>query len=817
MQKVINMKKNIENYIELIYKEVEASISNQFNIEQAHFKDYNTFDFVNFYLINNYILQDNKKDLFISIPEDDYRPNFFSSIFHSLVLIKLYQNFFNYENESPILEKGDLIYRKNRVFKVISSFDSSVTINYKFPKSNEIGISPFQLSSNKVTKLNPNFVENKNTAKNIGFYKEFLKANFSEDFPFITDFKNKSLVIADKDFFRESEYLPIRYTNKNGKISNDLPFFSYLIECCNDFNSAKNYLLNQNQTFDEIIIIGDCKYRDCFESILQDAKWHGKVKNIILIGTERPNSQNEFLQWLWSNDEVKLANNELPNTPLCVKIANEKLLDILLKLKSEIESIKNENGVNLSFILKYTNFYFRSILVNSKISKGIYQEYCDRLNQYFKSDAFEQEINSLFYDKSIYNSDTIEECTDRIFSMFKEISINLEYTNLKWNYIKGKAREVKCLYLVVDKKSYDVVLNQIKNERICNIKLISEKRIDNDKLYLDKWLNETKNTENSITIIPYLNNIELFNKIRSIKGKCEILCYDGIDEISYDNIVTKYHNDEKRKLTHNDRLKFVKNTFSFNLIARKRELDDVFNFELDNDNFKSNPYDGVDIPKEKAYYELKFTDGTTEKFDSTKGVFIIENGEQIKNSIGEIYEGSTIRFYQNTNPDEFKKILSIFDSENLIDSFDSYSDSWKCTLGILCEKYSGVENLFKNLFKGEYRINYNTFRLYFDKNSQTRFPRIRTIEAIRNSCLENNLNSELIVKEFDKFKVYSKKDHSIRQQAGRILGNDLLDYLASNKTEISDSLKKIPIEILNKLTETIQEKTVIKKTLLAVE
>ncbi|MHB9141868.1 MAG: hypothetical protein ACYC25_08345 [Paludibacter sp.] len=370
---------------------------------------------------------------------------------------------------------------------------------------------------------------------------------------------------------------------------------------------------------------------------------------------------------------------------------------------------------------------------------------------------------------------------------------------------------------MVDKKSYDVVLNQIKNERICNIKLISEKRIDNEKLYLDKWLNETKNTENTITIIPYLNNIELFNKIRSIKGKCEILCYDGIDEISYDNIVNKYHNEEKSKLIHNDRLKFVKNTFSFNLITRKRELDDVFKFELDNDNFKNNPYDGVDIPKEKAYYELKFTDGTTEKFDSTKGVFIIENGEQIKNSIGEIYEGSTIRFYQNTNPDEFKKILSIFDSENLIDSFDSYSDSWKYTLGILCEKYSGVENLFKNLFKGEYRINYNTFRLYFDKNSQTRFPRIRTLDTIRNFCLENNLNSELIVKEFDKFKVYSKKDHSIRQQAGRILGNDLLDYLASNKTEISDSLKKIPIEILNKLTETIQEKTVIKKTLLADE
>lgn len=808
------MKQHIKNYVEQISKEINICILNQFNIKQEHFKNYKAFDFVNFHLINNYILEDNKNDFFISIPEDDYRPNFFSSIFHSLVLIKLYQNFFNYDNKSPILEKGDLIYRKNRVFKITSSIDSLITINYKFPKSNEIGISPFPLSSNKVTKLNPNFVENKNTAKNIGFYKEFLKANFSDNFPLITDFKNKSLVIADKNFFRESEYLPIRYTNKNGKISNDLPFFSYLIECCNDFNSAKNYLLDQNQTFDEIIVIRDTKYRDCFDSILQEAKWRGKVKNIILIGTEKPNSQNDFLQWLWSNDEVKIANNELPNSPQNIKLSNEKLLNILLNLKSEIESIKNENGVNLAFILKYTNFYFRSILVNSKISKGIYQEYCDRLYQYFKGDTFEQEINNLFYDNSIYNSDTIKVCTDRIFSVFKDISNNLEYTNLKWNYVKEKAKEVKFIFLVVDKKGYDVILNQIKNERICNIKLISEKRIDNEKLYLDKWLHETKNTENSITIIPYLNNIELFNKIRSIKGKCEILCYDGIDEISYDNILNKYYNEENSRLTHNDRLKFVKNIFSFNQITKKRELDDVFNFELDNDNFKNNPYDGVDIPKEKIYYELKFTDGTTEKFDSTKGVFIIENGEQIKNSIGEIYEGSTIRFYQNTNPDEFKKILCIFDSENLIDSFDLYSDSWKYTLGVLREKYSGVENLFKNLFNVEYRINYNTFRLYFDKNSQTRFPRIRTLETIRNFCLENNLNSELIVKEFDKFKIYSKKDHSIRQQAGRILGNDLLDYLASNKTEISDSLKKIPIDILDKLTETIQEKTVIKKTLL---
>jgi len=87
------------------------------------------------------------------------------------------------------------------------------------------------------------------------------------------------------------------------------------------------------------------------------------------------------------------------------------------------------------------------------------------------------------------------------------------------------------------------------------------------------------------------------------------------------------------------------------------------------------------------------------------------------------------------------------------------------------------------------------------------------MEVIRDFCLKNNRPDELIVTEFDKFKVYSKKDHSIRQQAGKILGNDLLDYIASNKEEKSDSLEKLPDDILEKLTATIQKKTIIKKTL----
>ena len=455
------------------------------------------------------------------------------------------------------------------------------------------------------------------------------------------------------------------------------------------------------------------------------------------------------------------------------------------------------------------------ILVNTNLSKGIYQEYLDRLNHYFQSDSFSEELNSLFYEKDIYNPDTIKGFTDRIFNLFSKISSILENENLKWDYIKRTAKENshKPVYVVIEKKNYDAIFNQIKNERTNNIRLISDKRIDNSKLYLDKWINdEQQNSENRIVIVPYLNNLELYAKIKSIKGNCEVLCYENLDEISFDNVVQAYQNQEKTRLNHKDRLEFFKTNFIHSSEIKKRELDDIFAFDLNSESFRNNPYETIDLPKEQAIYEIEFSDGTKDKFDSSKGVFLIENNEQIKTTIGEVYVNATIRFYQNNSKEEFRKILRIFDTENLLDSFDKYSESWKQTLKDLSSKFESTEKLFDALFTS-FKINYNTFRLYLDEKSSTRFPRVKTLEVIRDFCLNNNRSSDLIVTEFDKFKVYSKKDHSIRQQAGKILGNDLLDYVASNKEEKSDSLKKLPTEILEKLTETIQEKTIIKKTL----
>ncbi len=154
------MKEQIQKYLNLLNSEIQEYYSDTINLQEAEFEKYSTFDFVNFHLIYQYILNDtsNKKDFFISIPEDEYRANFFTSIFTSIVLIKLFQNFFNYEKTNPPIEVGDLIYseKKKRVYQVKGKSTQGLSLLYKFPKKNEIGAS-ISISGHKFYKINPKF------------------------------------------------------------------------------------------------------------------------------------------------------------------------------------------------------------------------------------------------------------------------------------------------------------------------------------------------------------------------------------------------------------------------------------------------------------------------------------------------------------------------------------------------------------------------------------------------------------------------------------------------------------------------------------
>lgn len=805
----------LEIYLQNLEQEINYSAVKDFKNIESLFQDYSAFDKINFKLIHDYLLEDEKDDFFISIPEEDYRPKFFNSIFTSLLLIKLYQNFFHYTRSDSELKRGDLIYAKvkgeNRIMEVKGKGPSILSVNYKFPKGKEKQAGDLRYENFKLfTKINPDAHNARTTSKKITKYFDFLKTAFGDSFPLITEFQRKTLVIAEKDFTEESKFLPVTYTTRKGIVKSDLPFFNHIIECCTDIEVAKQFILSNEKRFDEIVVIGDCKYIGKFNNIIE-GKWAGSYKNIIFIGTALPDRNNKFIKWLWSVDEVKYANNETPSIPEKITIENEGLFEILFSFKNYLGDIHTNHKINLSFLLKYTNFYFRTVLMESEISKGLLREYSDRLSNYFESETFEKDFSYSFFKNDFYDIEKIANFKGKIKAYFDQISSLLASQNLKWEQIIEVSKDAKKVYLLVEKKNFDLVQSQIRKCRINNVTLISDKRIDSVKLNFDSWLKSPHNSKNALLIIPYLNNEKLYNCLKSIKGQSKILCYKDIDEIGVDKIINHFRKMESERISESGRKMFFSTEFGDDIIIKTRDLDSLFDFDWENEEFKNNPNESIDLPSEKLQYYVHFTDGSSEKFESSKGILIIEGSEMLKSTIGEVFKSAKIRFYQNDSREDFRKILEIFDEQKLLNHFDGYALSWKETLRKIVLKEGDIQNVYQKLFKDKKSINYVTFRNYYNHDIETRFPRYSTLLAIKEYCQNNNLEEELIVKEFNLFLKYSAKDKSLRQQAGRVLGNDLLDYFASNMVEKSPTLEKISDEILSKLVRTIKEKTIKEK------
>ena len=703
---------SIKNYLQELTLEIRNKLSQEDTIKNK-IENFSIFELINFFLIHKYLLEDkDRRDLFIHIPIKDNDVNFLSVILNAILLTKLYQNYFTYKDEKPFLQKEDVVYWKKNIYKVVG-VGKDIRLKTKFPKKNERDSNEITVGKGVFTKINPNLSNGRNTSKNIEEYRDFLEQNFGKDFPFLIDFKCKTLVIAEKGIFKETRSFPIRYTSKKGKEDNSLPFFTYLVECCNDFESAREFLLNNNEYFDEVIVIGSSKYKeDIFRSVRQE-KNNNRYKNIIIIGEEKPN--DDFIEWRWSNDEMRIATNKgIIKIPQKEVILDKDLYDILLSLKQEIEAVRNEINVDLSYLVRYFNFFIKMLFVNSPLSMSIFKNHIDKLQSYLNGEVFQEKIENTFYEKDIYKKDLIREYTNRILNKYNHITELLGNRNKKWETIKQLAENYEKIYLIVDKKHYDAIEKQLKNEKLDRVCLISTKKIDKSKYDLDSFLEKAENNEKALVIVP--------------KGDCKVLCYKDIDEIIFDNIQDNFQNKEKNALTHNDRAIFVDTKFEYDKKITPKELSNFFTFKKSKND---DEYDEIRTNlRDKLTYEITFIDGSKDKFVSSKAIFLVEENEQIKTTIGEIYEGATIRFYQNNTPEEFQKVLEILDTEGKLETYDKYAESWKTTLYKLSKVYK-EEELYDKLFNGTAPIKFTTFNNYFHKDAVTRFPKRKTLRAIK--------------------------------------------------------------------------------------
>ncbi|VTP93827.1 Uncharacterised protein [Sphingobacterium daejeonense] len=75
------MKNQIKSYLEQVYVEVSSSISKQFDMRKNDLSKFCTFDLVNFHLISQYILDENKKDFSLTFHRVNTDPIFLLQFF----------------------------------------------------------------------------------------------------------------------------------------------------------------------------------------------------------------------------------------------------------------------------------------------------------------------------------------------------------------------------------------------------------------------------------------------------------------------------------------------------------------------------------------------------------------------------------------------------------------------------------------------------------------------------------------------------------------------------------------------------------------
>lgn len=800
------MKEDLKQYITNIIEEIKHSSIEDYNLEA--FNDFKNFDFINFHLLNKHIFENGNEDLFIGIPEDDYREHFFKSIFYAVVSVKLFQNYCAYTHTYPALVVNDIIFTRKKIYKYLGITGNYMNLAPKFPAKNQKD-AVIQVPKGVYTKLNQEFdFQKRKTVECLEGFSEFLNSSFNiSNFPLLTQFTHKTLIISDKKLTRVNEYIPFKYHSRNEKDTYKLPFDS-VIEICNSYTVAETLIENDkiNKNFDEIIIIGDAKYRDELFPNIQNGKWNGYFKSIVLIGTNKPTIQHTFKEWNWTKREIIIAHDHEPNEIMGSTVEDEELNAIIRELDAFLQNCKSQYSLDIQYLLKFTNFFLRQIIGGSEQVKANFDNYLSRIQNHFSAHAFESLVFSS--PRINYSNQTKDEIVNAAYSYFERMAELLLQRNKKWQKIVRWASERKKFILLVDGRDYEIVSQQLQKAGINSVKLIATKH--SSKLTFDKWLDDAgRYLHEAHLVVPYLNSPILYNKLLEVRGKVHVLGYDKLDAHILANLKAKEDNELAKHINHPDRNLFVKSK----LVATQKEIigstfyNNIFDFSEATALSKKYTRDG-DPSGEDVFYEVTFDNGFTDVLQGSKTVISIEEGASTDLTIQECFVGAFIKYYKNENRELFNELLRIKDIGNALAHIDEYAKLWRKALDRLRQQYPNIEKLYKEIFQGKAPIQFQAFNAYFKPDSKTVFPQSEVLEAIYRIFKRNGYSDNEFTNNFQAIKTAASQHISIKVKFGRQLSKLLSQGEDVDLNELITEINELPEELSQRVAAFIKSGTI---------
>ena len=764
--------KDIDKYLETLIQYSEKKLKKEFKIEKLKFDN---FGLINSYLIYQTIKdKKNKKNTLIYLPDKETKSEFYIPV---IFTVALYNFIDDYIDNETIFEVGDIVQKNGERYKIEKIRNDKITLIKKDKYNTTVYSDTKKIKKYILTTEN---LKNHHIKTKFNLYKKFfseileLKEKNKKNIELPSKFKYKSIIVTDKKIEKElknyqiddnsiHKAFPFRYIAKSGKKTDNIPI-APIIYIVNDYQTARQYILDKGISIRNIIFIGANKYNDNHLEISEDLN-NKRIENCLFVGSEdiKENAIPKLQKWKWTLTELNYFKYFETFEINPILISTENFTILLNEFNETIIKVEQEYGVNLKELYKYARNIL-PVVIPYQESRLIKQ--LDSLLIYFEKEAFDF-VETAFYEIDEYD---YEEIWENILQKFKNLIDFKKTSHLKFESIN---QFQKIDYLVVPKEYVEIWKEEIKKTKIKNI--ISFK--DYEHLECEHRNKKIPCKNKTIVFFGFYG----YNHLKSMlynANKISILLYQE-EKLHFNNMFDRYKNETYSLIKKTDR-KFI-SEISFKQTETSETVSDLITrlFEK-NEEQKITPDYSVSSETNIAYDFTFENEFETLQLDENKTVLLKINGVERNEKVKNLKIGDEIRVYGNATKDELYKIALDADTEGTFQAIEKYSNIWKDELKKYSNNFKTTEKLLKNLREKGLSITTEFTVKNWLKPDTNKFPKRQKDLLVIKNTINTNILNENCSKIIKNRRVYE----GIMKSLGFKFSDEITTYIKSNLYKI---------------------------------
>jgi hypothetical protein len=824
-----------------------------------------TEDFIQ---LNSYLIQKSseleKKDLLITLKSRRELP-----VFLKAILAYSEQKYAFIEKNKLSAQLNDLVLYQEKVWKVTQIEEEKATIQELIEKK------PKSVVLTELSKINNDDTIYQQSRKiRIDFSKPDLKIiSYYEGYcNWLTAIKQKYTIKNNSNEIlnqKEGKVLIISpdngYYNQINKYYAKIPFscnellsasctsYDPIVDIFSKFDIAQNSKQIQ-QTYNEIFIIGDKNILNHLSDIIRLVN-RGWIERFVLIGTEKPEMNYPLTEWHWTKEEYNLWNNKPISGDVRLKITGEATwnsisngVDELKKLVNEIINItqsirQNYIGIHLEKVYYFINEYLRYLLPpNHQYLHEINQKTCNYLHC--------EEFKDAFYEKAIYDQQTIMDWAIRLDNAFEKLNQFFQKNSPKFIHIQSSLKNKEDFqkfsggrYVLATRDMLDKCQGTLglhnQEQKIGSVPLF-----DTQSTSFDQIVDSDLNTPNAQFIFPFIFNRAQLETMLEANGDVKLYLYKDIEEFKYVKVLESHQRKFLNKVQHSDRklffdceyivngrlaqeasieLNLQSDTFNEVLIREFEALESsqrdffeqLYNVDDFDYQYETREYRSHDISE----YEITFEDNEVFVFPGFRRIILIEYSEgnierYLEIPSASIQKGQDIIVYRNQNKDLLYDILKNQDTSGLMQEIERASNLWFSTIKEIVRRIDGNYSTLEQIFVNEgIHLTHQTLHGYLQH--ERKFPKeTEILEAIRLIAINNDLSNSYLTQPSQLENILKRKKQylSLSITLGRGISDEIIrHYLTGEKGELLEKLDNDVFEVLKLNVKQGKVKSIAKK------